>query len=281
MKKVKWVKAIIMVFVVCCVLGMSKEVAFAKSVYESESNDTKEEAEEIEVNKQNAVNAANGKSSTLYHVSGSVSKQDEDWFKVYLSKGKQYVSVSGDSLDIEVWSEDGTLILKKSYLGIKSGFTAYSFEISRENYYYVRLSSSSYHSSYTISVGEPNYSAAWCRVTLDPVTITTKQKSIEFDLSNEDVLPEGAIVHTILMSGLNSQSVNAISVKNVSTGMKTSLRTYSWSQNKLESLNMLLKSRWILTFSRKENVTFTPTVTLYYVYPITSETVNTEIILSK
>ncbi|MBQ3165144.1 MAG: hypothetical protein IJC02_11545 [Lachnospiraceae bacterium] len=55
---------------------------------------------------------------------------------------------------------------------------------------------------------------------------------------------------------------------------------YTWRKDKLESMNMPLKSEWRVTFTRKENVTFTPSVKLYYVYPITSTTAEDNIVFS-
>lgn len=273
----------LMAFAVCCMFSMTSQEVFAKTVYESieyDTHDTQDTAMEIEANRQNAINAANGNNSTAYFVDGSVDREEQDWYKVYLTKGKQYVSLNGDAVDVVVYSPNQKKILNKSYT--KTGFncTGFEFDAESEGYYYVQITTIRSYASYILSVGNPNYTAAECMVNLGSVTMSSKQRSVEFDLRKADVLPDGAVVYSVLMDGLNSQTVSAVDVTNVSTGKKINLGVYTWSKDRLESSNLLLKSKWKVTFTRKEYVTFTPSIKLYYVYPITSTTVEDNITFS-
>ena len=280
MRRLKGVKMMLMAFAVCCMFSMTSQDVFAKNVSEKEENETQETAMEIEANKQDAVSAANGKSSTLYWVNGYTSKKDNDWFKVYLLKGVQYVSLDGASVDVKVWTENGKLLLDESYTKTRLGFSAYPFEVTTDGYYYVNITSFGSSARYTLSVGEPNYTVAECTVKLGSVTMSSKQKSLYFDLSQSALLPKGAVVYSIAMDGVKSQTVSGIDVTNCETGIKCNLGTYTWRKDKLESMNMLLKSEWKVTFTRKEYITFTPSIKLYYVYPITSTTVDDNITFS-
>lgn len=280
MRKIKGLKMMLMAFAVCCLVGMTTQEVFAKSVSEKGVHDTQETAMEIEANKANAVNAANGKTSTLYHVSGRVYSDEPDWYKVYLAKGTQYVSLNGDSVDVELYTADQKMVLRKSYTKTGFWFSAYPFVVETEGYYYVKITSVGSAASYYLSVGDPNYTAAECTVELNAVTMSSKQKNVYCDLRNINVLPDGAVVYSILMNDVENLAVSAIDVTNMSTGIKNNLGMYSWMKNRLESQNMFLKSRWKITFTRNNSVTFTPSITFYYVYPVTSTTVQNEIVIS-
>lgn len=280
MRRLKGFKMMLMAFAVCCLFGMTSQEVFAKSVSEKEGNETQETAMEIEANEQTAVNAANGKSSTLYHVDGTVYSDEQDWYKVYLTKGEQYVSLNGDAVDVVVWTENGKMVLDESYIKTSFGFSGFPFDAESAGYYYVQITTTRSYASYILSVGDPNYSAAECTVKLGSVTMSSRQNSVEFDLRKADMLPEGAVVYSILMDGLNSQTVSAVDVTNVSAGKKINLGVYTWSKDRLEFSNLLLKSKWKVTFTRKEYVSFTPSIKLYYVYPITSTTVEDNITFS-
>ena len=83
-------------------LGTTK--ASAQIVGESEPNNTKDMAQLIQATKETAIQAATGSRTDQYVVMGSTSMKDIDWYKVYLSKGTQYVNCNDN--DFNFWVYD-------------------------------------------------------------------------------------------------------------------------------------------------------------------------------
>lgn len=254
------------------IIGAASITVHAESVRETESNDTMETAETIMANYETAAQAVNGSRPNQYVVTGSTSNTDADWFKVYLSAGTQYVTCNDDPFEFEVYAPNGSLVLEEIYTKTGFGTTAYPFTASTAGYYYVKITGiTSSSSDYILLVGGPTYVVASCEVKLDAVTMANnRDSSSNFDLRFEDSLPENAVIDNVLMSGLKTTSVNSVSVRNLDSNNTVSLTKYSWNKSGLVSLNMPLKSRWSITYGYNKDISFTPSIKLYYAYPVVS-----------
>ena len=251
-----------MLSVMCFCLLAGGTTIYAQKVSETESNDTKETAQLIQANKETAAGIVNGNYPDQYVVKGYTSTTDDDWYKVYLTSGTQYVTCN-----------------EKTGFGVK----AYPFSAESEGYYYVKVTGAVPSSeSYLLLVGGPTYMVAKCEVKLQPVTMANNtDKVIDFDITKENQLPENAIVYSISMNGIGSNSVDGISLTNTITNKTVDLRRYSWNQSKLESMNLILKSSWIVELAYYKDTSFTPSVDLRYAYPVVSECVEDNIVITR
>ena len=103
--------------------------------------------------------------------------------------------------------------------------------------------------------------------------------SSSIDLRFEDALPEDAVVYMLSMSGIRTTAVDSISVRNLSSNNTVNLSTYTWDKSGLVSLNMPLKGRWSITYGYSKDISFTPTISLYYAYPVTSTYVEDDLVI--
>ena len=128
-------------------------------------------------------------------------------------------------------------------------------------------------SDYILLVGGPTYSVASCKVEMPTVNMANgSDSSSSIDLRFEDALPEDAVVYMLSMSGIRTTAVDSISVRNLSSNNTVNLSTYTWDKSGLVSLNMPLKGY-------SKDISFTPTISLYYAYPVTSTYVEDDVVI--
>lgn len=138
------------------IIGTASMTVHAESVRETEPNNTMETAETIMANHETAAQAVSGSRPSQHVVTGSTSNTDEDWFKVYLSAGTQYVTCNDDPFEFEVYDPNGSLVLDEIYTKIGFGSTAYPFVASTDGFYYVKIKGiTSSSSDYILLVGGP------------------------------------------------------------------------------------------------------------------------------
>ena len=279
----KNLKGLFVLSVMCFCLLAGGTTIYAQKVSETESNDTKETAQLIQANKETAAGIVNGNYPDQYVVKGYTSTTDDDWYKVYLTSGTQYVTCNDNGFSFEVYDPAGNRITRQSYEKTGFGVKAYPFSAESEGYYYVKVTGAVPSSeSYLLLVGGPTYMVAKCEVKLQPVTMANNtDKVIDFDITKENQLPENAIVYSISMNGIGSNSVDGISLTNTITNKTVDLRRYSWNQSKLESMNLILKSSWIVELAYYKDTSFTPSVDLRYAYPVVSECVEDNIVITR
>lgn len=261
-----------LVFMCTCLL-MSGTTAYAQSVSEADDNDTKETAQLIQSNSETAAEAVSGSRPNQYVVNGYTSTDDDDWYKVYLTSGIQYVTCNADSsFYFEVWDSEENIITSETY--VKSGFgvTAYPFNVEKTGYYYIKVTgTTSSQKNYNLLVGGPTYTVADCEVKFTTITMKNKEDEVvTFNLSSDDRLPENAVIYTISMNGVKTTSVSSVAVTNMDTGKIINLATYTWSKSGLVSSNYNLKSNWEIKFGYNKATSFTPSIKLYYAYPVVS-----------
>lgn len=245
---------------------------------EVKPNNNLESAEEIEENIATAENTVKRNSSKYeYIVDGTISKGDEDWFKVYLTSGTKYLTVNGTAFDVALVHPNGKEE-KWSYTKAEFGATAYEFK-AVSGYYYVRISGTRTGSNtYSMLIGNPVYAVGMCKVNLSTQTMKNGLASTwNIDLRNESVLPKDAMVYEIWMSNTSSSVAKEIFVKNRTTKVQTGLAMYTWSRYGLAYKNFPLMSQWEIKFTYNKDCTVSPIINFTYVYPVTSKYVEMNI----
>ncbi|MCM1090717.1 MAG: hypothetical protein NC092_04380 [Butyrivibrio sp.] len=274
--KMKLKKCILAVVVSCFTLVnvSALQVHAATNVRETEPNDTRENATEITANRETPAQAVSGSRPNQYVVHGSTKAGDDDWFRVYLNAGTQYVTLNGDSYySFDVYTEFGTNpIISDEFVRGEFGSKAFSFSASTAGYYYVKIyTDMSSTRDYIMLVGDPTYTVASCYVELGNVSMQGSDRVIPIDLRGETAIPEDAIVYSMTVNNVRSTAVKGITVRNRTTSNTINLNSSTWSKDGLVSLSMPVRSNWQVTFEYSKNTTFTPTVRLQFVYPVTSE----------
>ena len=270
-KEMRCFKTLMMGLAICCALLISGVKANAETVSDAEPNDTKDTAQLIQANYETAAQAVNANRPNQYIVKGYTSTTDEDWFKVYLTAGTQYVSCNDNPFDFTVYDSNDNLIISQSYTKTGFGVKAYKFTAPSSDYYYVKLQGiTSSSSSYILLVGGPTYTVQSCNISMKSITMSGSDTIVNFDLTQQSKLPDGAVVYTMSMSSVGTTAVKGISIKNIVKGNTIDLDTYTWNKSGLVSLNLPVKSGWQVTFKYNKNTTFTPKLNLYYAYPVTS-----------
>ncbi len=263
---------------------ISLPVHAAVAVVETEPNNTRENAMLIQANRETASGTVTGSNPGHYAVEGSTSANDDDWYKVFLSEGIQYVSLNSgaNTLVFDVYYDTGEVpILSDTYEKATFGVTAYQFEAQASGYYYVRIHTNmSSSQKYYLLVGDPNYSVAECSVRIGSVTMSGSNSTISFNLINEARLPQDAVVYSMKVNNVGTTDVKGISIRNNSIDITTNLNRYTWYKSGLTSLSLPLRSSWQVTFEYSKNITLTPTVKFQYVYPITSKAVDDSITIT-
>jgi hypothetical protein len=274
-RKTKSFKALITVVMVCCIVWINGITAKAQSVSETEPNDSMETAQLIQANYETAAQVVNGNRPNQYVVKGNTSKTDEDWYKVYLNAGVQYITCNDNPFDYEIYNSDNNLVSSGTYTKSRLFPIGYSFNATSDGYYYVKIKGlTSASSSYILLVGGPTYSVGSCSVSLGSINMSGKNVTVPVDLRYKNAIPEGSVVYAISMSGVKSNSVNGITVKNLTSNNTIVLSNYSWNKTGLALMNMPLKGNWQIIFDYNKNTTFTPKLNLLFAYPLTLEYVD-------
>jgi hypothetical protein len=268
-RKTKSFKALITVVMVCCIVWTNGITAKAQSVSETEPNDSMDTAQLIQANYETAAQVVNGSRPNQYVVKGNTSNTDEDWYKVYLNAGVQYITCNDKPFDYEIYNSNQNLVFSGTYTKNRLFPIGYSFKAASDGYYYVKIKGlTSASSSYTLLVGGPTYSVGSCSVSLGSVTMSGKNVTVPADLRYKGTIPEGSVVYGISMSGVKSNSVSGITVKNLTSNNTVVLSNYSWNKTGLASMNMPLKGNWQINFSYNKNTSFTPKLSLLFAYPL-------------
>ena len=279
----KHFKNVFTLAIMCFCLLTGGITVHAQSVSEADDNDTMQTAQLIQANSETAAQAASGNRPNQYVVKGYTSTSDDDWYKVYLTAGTQYVICNGNTFSFKVYDSNENLIKRETYTKSDFGSTSYAFDAPTTGYYYVKVTGiTSSSQSYILGVGGVTYSVASCEVKLDTVTMANKSDEVErFRLSEQDGLPKDAIVYMISMNGVRTTSVDNIAVTNMNSNKTVRLSTYTWDKSGLVSMNLALNSNWEIEYGYYKDTSFTPSIKLYYVYPVYSTYVEDNIVLSK
>jgi hypothetical protein len=245
----------------------------AETVSEEEPNDITSQAQLIFANSESASGCVNGTYSGQYVVNGSISSYDTDWYMVWLSAGTKYVTSSGVSFNYEIYDENNLVypLYTNSHINNGAGVSAQSFTVNSSGTYYVRLTGIlSGSASYTLAVGGPTYLVDDYYYSFGSIYMNGSNYVTPLYTVNETSIPNGAIVYRIIMGGITSTNVNGVDILNITGVYSCSLSGYNPSTNVSIYSNIPAKADWRFTFKYKKNITIYPSVTIKYVYPVTS-----------
>lgn len=255
------------------IMGISNACIFAEIKYETEPNDTMENAETITANNETAAGAANATYAGQSVISGDTSITDSDWYKVYLTAGTNYITCNSCSFEYMVVDENGNTILMDTHLNSSSGPMGYEFNISTDGYYYVRITGvTSSSKNYLFLIGSPTYLVGSCEISCSEGSISMTSNGGNqlghFDGTMLSNIPEDAVAYSVRMSGIRSTYVKSILLENNQNGTSFSLASYTWDKEGLISMNMPVASVWTASFGYKKVGTFTPVLKVNYAYPV-------------
>lgn len=258
--------------VFCCITGFTTTEVSAESRHEAEPNNTKELAEVIQANKELPQDIISRDFSRQFIMNGETSSTDEDWFKVFLSEGRQTMTCNLDAFDFTIYDAHHNLVKQDSYRRTDLNPKAFWINIPTTGNYYVQIKGILPNSTkYLFCIGNPTYLPDKITVSSNPISVSlsrnSKQKTVLFDTSSNLAIPDKAIVYDITIGGLTSSSASDITVSS-KQGSPIYLTRYSWSKSGLESRNMQAKNKWTADFTYRKDATFQPTMTLRYVYPV-------------
>lgn len=265
MKKI--LRTVVTSFAVMFMLAFGGITANAQTVNESEPNDTRETAETILANHETAAGCVNGSYTGQYVVNGVTSANDHDWYRVYLDVGYQYVTCNGSAFNFYLYDSDGNYFEGMSYNKPGLGASAYEFYVDVAGYYYVEvvgLSASSV--SYKLAVGGPTYTVDHCTENMGSISL--EGSDVTRPLQVESDVPDRAIVYTISIGNVLSTATDGVKMVASTNGTTINMLASNLTKTGLVNLNIPVTEKWYVTFEYRKNITITPKVTFYYVYPV-------------
>ena len=266
----KLMRTVVTSFAVVFMLAFGGITANAQTVNESEPNDTRETAETILANHETAAGCVNGSYTGQYVVNGVTSANDHDWYRVYLDEGKQYVTCNGSAFEFRLYDSEGGWIEGMSYTKPGLGPSAYEFKASTTGYYYVEVVGlSDSPVSYILAVGGPTYTVDHCIQPMESISFDGYDETRRLQVESTSV-PEDAIVYTISIGGVLSSQTDGVKMVASTNGTTITMLASNLTKTGLVNLNIPLKEVWYVTFEYRKNITITPKVTFYYVYPVTT-----------
>ncbi len=246
---------------------------------EIEPNNTRETAQITQPTNEIKERFAEEDWSGRYSIYGTATSSDDDWYKVELPKGEQYLTVVhsyGDNATyVEMFDSKNNQIIPRTY---GTRYNVIKFDSEGDTYYIHIVGASENDNKYTLLVGTPMLTAGQSYVTFDPVN-TSGTIIRPFSLTNEALLPDEALVTRITLCDLpisfNGGCVTSSSSSSSITYSKTSL------SGNISSLGMELKSDWNIEFYPKTTVTTVPIIDFFYFYPVYDNTVYTPFLTLK
>lgn len=175
-----------------------------------------------------------------------------------------------------VLDKDENIVIDGIHKKEANGPTAYKFNVSTAGYYYVKISgiTGTVNSSlgYSISVGSPTYFSGGCTIPCKEGTVVMSSSNRRTDATFDGTLlsdiPEDAVAYSVRINGIKSTSASSIRLENEKRGLSIDIPVFSSGKAKLTSMNFYVDSIWKATFSYRQNTSFTPTLTISYVYPV-------------
>lgn len=274
-------KSITMGFVfamtLCAGLYCSGQSVHAETVYtDKEDNDSYETAQYISRNTQTPAQAASSRTSSNYrYVTGTLSNDDEDWYRVYLYSDENIyldMGVGTGTIFVELYdSSDLNFPIEQYEFTSFGNDNVYEVWIPSDNNYYLKVyhTTTSLSSTYHFTIGNPQYSKGVYTHTFERITLNAKatwERTV--DLTEVLDIPDEAIAYEISIGGCNSSvSSKRYFYNNSFDKWVATKTTYSYSLPVTEA--SVLDQEWgtkIVSTSSSRS-TFTPTMTIRYVAP--------------
>jgi hypothetical protein len=234
---------------------------------EIEPNDTRSQAQEIQENQSTPEGMYNPTLGGTYQMNGNSSINDEDWFKVNLTKGTKYMTCGEKAFDFLIEDSAGNVITEKAY---STSPRVFAFEIPADGLYYVRIKGiSSEQTKYLFYVGSPVYAVGSVIIPCNTPTInmTGGTKTAYFDSTNLNI-PKNAVVTSLTFNNIRTTDVKSIILTNNNSGINLTMNQSSWDKDHLESMHLPAVTMWTAQFGYNKTTSFNPTIKMYYVYPI-------------
>lgn len=257
---------------VTCHLSSNAAYQRPNNKSEIEPNDTRETAQITQPTNEVVERFAADDWSGRYSMYGKATSSDDDWYKVDLPAGPQYLSVVhsyGDNATyVELLDAENNKIIPAKY---GMGYHVVQFNSEGGTYYIHIVGASEKENEYTLFVGTPMLSSDQVRISFDPVRKTYNTIKKSFSLVNEDILPKEAYVAKISIEGLIDLDYSSVCLSSSSSSNSITL-TRKDSFLSTASLGMSLKSVWNAEFNPSASVTTVPVIKFLYFYPVYDNT---------
>ncbi len=252
------------------------QTVYAATGYaDTEPNNSYEDAQLISRNAQTATQYVSAQSTVYRYVMGTLSYDDEDWYKVYLySDNETYLdlNVGTGTIFVELYDSSNPNIPLDRFEFQKYGDTnVYEIPVPEDGLYYLRVyhTTVGFSSTYNFTIGNPKYSYGNYTYNFNPTTLAAKatwQDTVDLRAISE--IPERAIGYEIVIGGCSSS---------VSSERYFCNESYkSWVATNITHLYKLpvtdaslLAQEWgaKIVSSSSSSHTFTPKMTIRYVAP--------------
>lgn len=280
-KFTKWIKKCVgvsLAFAVALSTGMyfSGQTVYASTAYtDAEPNDSYEQAQLISRNAQTAAQYVSNQSSVYRYVTGTLSNDDEDWYKVYLySDDETYLdlNVGTGTIIVELYDSSNLFVPLDIFQFQKYGDTnVYEVPVPESGSYYLRVyhTTTSISSTYYFTIGNPQYSLGTYTYKFNSITLAAKatwQDTVDLTLIAD--IPDRAIGYEVSVGGCTtSVSSKRYFYNEFYDSWVATKTTYSYSLPVTNSslLDQVWGAKIISTSSSSK--TFTPTMTIRYVAP--------------
>lgn len=260
----------------CTGLLASGQTAYASTIYtDTESNNSHEEAQIISKNAQTASQAVSGSTSVYRYVTGTLSYDDEDWYKVYLySDDENYLdlNVGSGTIFVDLYNSSNFEVPMDSFQFQKYGDTGvYEVSVPSDGLYYLRVyhTITSISATYNFTIGNPKYTLGSYTHTFKSTTLAAKGTwQDKVDLTLITSIPDGAIGYKISIGGCTSSVSSKRYFYNEFYDQWVATKsTYSYSLPVTNSslLDQVWGAKIVSTSSSSK--TFSPTMTIRYVAP--------------
>lgn len=260
----------------CASLYFSGQTVYAATVYtDKETNDSYEEAQLITRNAQTATQYVSGQSTVYRYVTGTLSYDDEDWYKISLDSDDEiYLDLNAGSgtIVVDLYGASNFNVPLSTFQFQQYGNThVYRVTIPSDGLYYLRVyhTTTSLSSTYNFTIGNPKYTLGSYTHNFRTTTLAARatwQDTI--DLTTITSIPDRAIGYQVTIGGCTTSvsSKRAFYIDSYGSWTATKI-TYSYDLGVTErsSLDQVWGAR-IESTSSSSN-TFTPTMTIRYVAP--------------
>ncbi|MCH5248283.1 MAG: hypothetical protein J1E98_00045 [Lachnospiraceae bacterium] len=258
-------------------LYFSGQTVYASTAYtDAEPNDSYEQAQLITRNAQTPAQYVSNQTSVYRYVTGTLSYDDEDWYKVYLySDDENYLdlNVGSGTITVELYTSSNSVVPLTTFEFQKYGDTnVYSVPVPESGLYYLRVyhDTTSISSTYYFTIGNPQYTLGSYTHTFRSTTLAAKGTWDDtVDLSEISSIPENAIGYEISIGGCTSSVSSERYFYNKHYGHWVATKsTFSYSLPVSETASSL-DQEWgaKIVSTSSSSKTFSPTMTIRYVAP--------------
>ncbi len=267
--------AIIVTMVMIYFTGVKSMDVYADTAYvDEEGNDSITEAQIVSANRMTYKHKVSNNRAYYNYVKGTLSGDDEDWYKVFIMSSDEEVYLTmDDSSDytlIEVFDTNKKLLHTFTYTGRSNAENVFRIETEKQGYYYIRIyHATSSEAKYYFTIGEPEYYLSSYTHKFDTVTLPAKGEwSDDVDLSEITSLPKKAVGYKITVSGCSTSVSSDRYFYNQYFGRWVATKT-GYYYNLPVTQSSLLAQKWgiKLESSSSSKKTITPQFTIQYVYP--------------